>query len=73
MVLASFESYGRWERADGTSVVLYDVIPAYTEERDYEAAHGLSALMERFSEYGISPWLQPDRVNTALIQDTSAE
>lgn len=67
MVLASFESYGRWVRPDGKSVVFYDVIPIYTEERDYEAAHGLPALMEKFSEYAISPCLNPKRVNTALL------
>jgi hypothetical protein len=67
LVVESPESYGKMKRKDGKTVVFYEMIPLYTEERDLERNEGLGALMERFGKYNISPWVHPGRVNTCLI------
>lgn len=36
----------RWERTPGDVVRLYQAIPIYTSERDYERTHGLPALID---------------------------
>lgn len=67
LLLASFHPYGRWERPDGQTVVIYDVLPIYTEERDLELNEGLPALLSRLEEYAVSPAMHPRRVNSAIL------
>ncbi|MBL8818317.1 MAG: suppressor of fused domain protein [Planctomyces sp.] len=71
LLLASYHPYGKWQRTDGQHVVVYDVLPIYTEERNLERNEGLAALLDRLQEYAISPTLHPRRVNVGLIDDQS--
>jgi hypothetical protein len=50
---------------DGRLVVLYSVVPLYTEERDLEADRGMEELLGRFESRGISMEFNPSRVNVA--------
>lgn len=67
LLLASYHPYGEWQRDDGSSVIVYDVLPLYSEERDLEKREGLPALIGKLREYAISPCMHPGRVNTALL------
>lgn len=67
LLLASPQDWGRWQRPDGHDVVFYEVFPLYSEERDYEIAHDLPALLQMFEEYGIRRVVNPTRANVALL------
>ena len=67
LLLASPQDWGRWQRPDGHDVVFYEVFPLYAEERDYEIAHDLPALLQMFEEYGIRRVVNPTRANVALL------
>lgn len=69
LVIANPNQFGKWIREDGQTVVFYDIIPLYTEERDFEMQHGIAALMSKFEAYAIAPWVNPNRVNTCLLSE----
>lgn len=69
LIIANPTPFGEWVREDGRTVVFYDVIPLYTEERDYELQHGMNALMGKLQAYAIAPWVNPRRVNTCLLSE----
>jgi hypothetical protein len=50
-----------FSRADGTEVVFYTLVPIHTAERDFERQHGLRALLEKFAERDVSPYIDPQR------------
>jgi hypothetical protein len=53
----------------GRSVLVYSMVPLYSEERDLEIEEGLEALFARFAEHEVSFVLDPGRVNAAFSDD----
>ncbi len=66
LVLCETEEVNPIRCDNGRSVLLYSLMPLYTQERDLEKAQGLPALMDRLTEKEISPVVDPGRPNVAL-------
>lgn len=65
MLLRERGEEGQVECRDGRTVILYSIIPLYTEERDLELASGVRELLTRFQSRGVSMVVDPARVNVA--------
>lgn len=50
---------------DGRQILLYSLVPLYTEKRDLELQQGVGALFAGFDAHGLSEVVDPRRVNTA--------
>lgn len=53
------------QRADGTQVHFYTLVPLYTNERDFELEHGMKAFFKRFSERKVQMTVELDRPSFA--------
>lgn len=50
---------------DGKRIVLYSMVPLYSEERDLEETVGKAGLLERFQTHDLTLVVDPARVNIA--------
>jgi hypothetical protein len=51
--------------ADGRNVILYTMLPIYTEERDLEMSNGMRELLTRFQARGVPTMVDLHRSNVA--------
>lgn len=65
LLLADFADWSPVELADGRRVRFYTVFPIYTQERDFEIRHGVTALLERMEQAGIPAVVDVNRANVA--------
>lgn len=50
-----------FQRDDGREVVFYTLFPLHTAERDFELRQGLAALLHKFAEADVPPWVDASR------------
>jgi hypothetical protein len=67
LVLAKHTKSGWLKSRSGRTVCFYTVFPIYTEERDFEAAHGARELLRLFQENRVAAVVDPERVNVAKL------
>jgi hypothetical protein len=65
-LLVRVPDWGTLEFIDGRVIVLYQVMPLYTEERDLELRSGFRELLTRFDTRGIPLVVDPARPNVAV-------
>lgn len=65
LLLADFSGCSPIELHDDKEINLYTVIPIHTSERDFEKAHGVAALLERFQTAGYTPVVDIERPSVA--------
>ena len=66
LLLATADTLGTWQRADGATVAFYLLFPIYAEERAYADINGTFALLERFNDAMLPLHVIPDRENVVL-------
>jgi len=62
---ADYAEWSPMKLNDGRTIHFYTVMPIFTDERDFEVAHGVDALIERFQTRGITPIVWLDRPSVA--------
>lgn len=65
-LLLRVPDWGTVEYIDGRLMILYQVIPLYTEERDLELRSGVRELLTRFDSRAIPLIVDPARPNVAV-------
>lgn len=65
LLVADFADWSPIKLEDGSAVKFYTVIPIFAEERDFEKANGLVALLNRFEANGVTAIFDPNRKNAA--------